>query len=404
MPSTRSRHLDQHAAESVHEASRASLSQSVSAGVLALVLLVGCAARPAKDSRDDRALRNPAPRIACVFEPTGPVAELDRAALKGAMLAREEAGQVAWGVDVVSVAGAAEAARTSIAAIGCCDSDELRAGYEPFASAAAPFVVVGATDPCLARLPGGDRLSFACYSDAAQGAAMAEFAHEALGARNVAILFEATGDFPIAVSQAFAARSRSLEGMQSTSHAFADPSKIDVAPALATNPDAVYVACLPASVPPAIAALRSTGFAGAILGADSFDLPDIAALTKDATVRFSTHAWFGAGARPSAARFAERYRARYGDEPTAFAALGYDAMQALVRVLESLPSEHRTRQGVAAALRALAPHAGVTGEIAFPSAGHFGAKPVWIVKAGGGGLELEREISPSRVPEPNCVR
>lgn len=370
----------------------------------ALLVLVGCSATARSGPESGAGAKASLPRIACVFEPTGPVAELDRAALKGAMLAREEAGQVAWGLDVVSVAGAAEAARTSIAGIGCCDSDELRAGYEPFASAAAPFVVVGATDPCLARLPGGDRLSFACYSDAAQGAAMAEFAHEALDARKVAILFEATGDFPIAVSQAFAARARSLEGMQSTSHAFADPSKIDVASVLSTNPDAVYVACLPASVPPAIAALRSAGFRGAILGADSFDLPDVAAWTKDAAVRFTTHAWFGAGARPSAARFAERYRARYGDEPTAFAALGYDAMQAVVRALESLPPERRTREGVAAALRALAPHAGVTGEIAFPSAGHFGAKPVWIVKAEGGGLELEREIAPSRVPEPNCAR
>lgn len=378
-------------------------SVSVAIGVSAVV---GCASKSASvdsGARDASAAAR-VPRIACVFEPTGAVSELDRAALKGAMLAREELGGTWWGIDIVSVANAASAAEGSIAALGCSDSDELRAALAPFAAKGAPFLAVGATDPCLARLPGGERLSFACYSDPAQGAAMAEFAHGELGARRVTVLFEAPGDFPIAVSQAFVAAARSLDGMTTTSVAFTDARNPSVDEALRTRPDALYLACLPSSVVPAIGALREAGFDGAILGPDSFDVPGVAQASLGAPRYFSTHAWFGKGAGSAQALFASVYRAKFGEEPSAFSALGYDAMQAMARALEGLPRERRTRDGVADALRALAPHDGVSGEIVFPKAGHFASKPVFIVKAADDARSLAKRLSPARVPEPNCAR
>ncbi|MFM1867890.1 MAG: hypothetical protein RL591_1298 [Planctomycetota bacterium] len=390
----------------IHRAPRfTDLVASTALTLAAMGTLVGCATKSATNegSVDSNAAL---PRIACVFEPTGPAAVLDVAALQGAMVAREEAGNVPWGVDIVSIAGAEEAAKTAIAALGTTDSDELRAGFAPFAAAKTPFLVVGATDPCLARLPGGDLLSFACYSDSAQGAAMAEFAHGQLKARKIAILFEATSDFPVAVSQAFAARARGLDGTQVTAIAFTDAMKVDPKAVLggAFKPDAVYVACNATSVVPVIDTLRSAGFQGAILGADSFDIPDVNTASKQGAVYFSTHAWFGAGASAAAKRFAEKYRAEFQTEPTAFSALGYDAMQAMVRAMQSLPPERRTREGMAGALRSLAPHAGITGEIAFPKPGYFAAKPVWIVTVEGGARVRATQVLPTRIPEPNCER
>jgi len=383
-----------------------SIGVSAATAVALTGVVAGCASQrnqvggTAPDATDAQR----APRIACVFEPAGPVAELDRAALKGAMLAREELGGTWWGIDIVSVASAASAAEGAIAALGCSDSDELRAAFAPFAAKGAPFLAVGATDPCLARLPGGERISFACYSDPAQGAAMAEFAHGELGARRVTVLFEAPGDFPIAVSQAFVAAARSLDGMITTSVAFTDARKPSVDEALRTRPDALYLACLPSSVVPAIEALRRAGFDGAILGADSFDVPDVAQASLGAPRYFSTHAWFGKGAGSAQTLFASLYRAKFDEEPSAFSALGYDAMQAMARALDALPRERRTREGVADALRALAPHDGVSGEIVFSTAGHFALKPVFIVKAANNDRSLAKRLSPTRVPEPNCAR
>jgi ABC-type branched-subunit amino acid transport system substrate-binding protein len=172
----------------------------------------------------------------------------------------------------------------------------------------------------------------------------------------------------------------------------------------ASKLDAVYIACNATSVVPAIETLRNAGFQGAILGADSFDIPDVDAASKQGAVYFSTHAWFGTGSSAAAQRFAEKYRAQFKAEPTAFSALGYDAMQAMVRAMQSLPAERRTREGVAGALRALAPHAGITGEIAFPNPGYFAAKPVWIVTVEAGSRVRAKHVSPSRIPEPNCAR
>gem|GEM_PF-321738 len=382
----------------------------VTSGVLVAASLVGCAAKSnemgssgtATNSADDRAL----PRIACIFDRSGPAAELDNASRNGALLAREEAGVLSFVVDEGSVAGATDAAKSAVAALGCNDSDELRSAFAPFATANTPFVVVGATDPCLARLPNGYRLSFACYSDAAQGAAMVEFAQSELDAKKIAVLFEATSDFPVAVSQAFAARARGLERVEVVAIPFTLAMKIDTK-AIVGQPmkfDAVYIACNATSVVPAIAALRSAGFRGPILGADSFDIPEVAQASKDGAIYFSTHAWFGAGATRTAANFRERYLARFNTEPTAFSALGYDAMQAMIRAMESVPAERRTRESVASALRTLPPHAGVTGEIAFPKAGYFAAKPVWIVAAEAGARVRATAVSPMRIPELNCAR
>lgn len=382
---------------------------SVTSGAWLMASLVGCAAKSsgtATNSGYDGAL----PHVACVFDTSGPAAELDHASRNGALLAREEAhaknGDLPWIVDVVDVAGAAEAAKTAVAALGCNDSDELRSAFAPFAAANTPFVVVGATDPCLARLPNGDRLSFACYSDAAQGAAMVEFAHRELGAQKVAIVFEATSDFPVAVSQAFAARARALDGLQVAAIPFMDAMKFDAKAVVdgAMKPDAVYVACNATSVVSVVEALRRAGFTGPILGADSFDIPEVDVVSTKGAIYFSTHAWFGAGATEASKRFRERYRARFNTEPTAFSALGYDAMQAMIRTLESLPAEGRTREGFATALRSLPPHAGVTGEIAFSKAGFFSAKPVWIVAVEAGARVRATSVAPSRVPDLNCAR
>ena len=113
----------------IHRAPRfTDLVATTALALAAMGTLVGCATKSATNeaSVDSNAAL---PRIACVFEPTGPAAVLDVAALQGAMLAREEAGNVPWGVDIVSVAGAEQAATTVIAALGTSDSDELRAGF-----------------------------------------------------------------------------------------------------------------------------------------------------------------------------------------------------------------------------------------------------------------------------------
>ncbi len=374
---------------------------------LAVLAASGCSSNSAQrvdGSADSDSAAMEVPRIACVFNSYGPVAEIDGAALNGVLLAREERRGTPWQIDVVSVAGATSAAKKAVAALGCCDSDELRSAFAPFAAETTPFLVVGATDPCLALLPGGKHLSFASYSDAAQGSAMADFAHDELGVQRVTVLFEAPGDFPIAVSQAFIARARALQGMSVASIAFTDVAKLPTDALLASKPQAVYLACLPGSAVLAIKSLRSSGFSGSILGADSFDIPLIADESLGSARYFSTHAWFGAGASAAQIRFASRYREMFHQEPSAFSALGYDAMQAMDRALASLPPDRRTRQGIAASLRALAPHQGVSGEIAFPAAGHFSAKPVFVVRASQGQRELSKRMTPTTVPEANCAR
>lgn len=345
-----------------------------------------------------------ATRLAIVFDDSFGQASLGGEAKRGAMLAVEEARGGGFHAMYFGDAGAAEAAREAVAAVGFTDSDELRAAMPAFAAAGTPLVVAGATDPCLLTVAGAHLLEFACYSDPMQGAAMAEFAHERLAVRQAVVLFDAKSEFANAVGSAFTTAMRALPDGKSSVVAFSGDIGTGVATALAKSPQAVYVAALPQDGPRVIEALRAAGFAGPVLGPDSFDEPAIFAAANLGKVYYSTHAWLAGKGDPAVETFVASYRRRFGgEEPTAFAALGYDATRtAIAAIARAQAGGVVSRATVGRALRELGAQDGVSGTIDPSASEPFPRKSVWIVESSGGTRALASRWEPVRVPEPSC--
>jgi branched-chain amino acid transport system substrate-binding protein len=346
-------------------------------------------------------------RVAIVFDDAMGQASLGSEAKRGALIAVEEAGSSAPSTAFFGDAGAAEAAQGSLVTVGFTDSDELRAALPAFAAAGTSLLVAGATDPCVVRAPGGDLLRFACYSDPMQGAAMAEFAHARLGVRKVAVLFDAGSEFASAVGSAFVSVMRGLPDGQARVTAYSGDFAPSIDAVLSSTPsgapDAVYLAALPRDAPRVIRALRSRGFTGPVLGPDSFDEAEILTASDLGTVLFSTHAWLAAQGEPATESFVRRYRSRFGAEPTAFAALGYDATRiAMDAVRRAEAAGVLNRASVARALDEVMPHEGLSGRIAPAPGARFPVKPVWIVEAGAGMRRLAARWEPVAVPDPVC--
>jgi ABC-type branched-subunit amino acid transport system substrate-binding protein len=90
-------------------------------------------------------------------------------------------------------------------------------------------------------------------------------------------------------------------------------------------------------------------------------------------------------------RFVEAYRAKYSDagQPNQPAAGAYDAVYLLADVMKQAGTSRRQIRDGLAARDASHPFEGVTGRIAFDSAGDLAGGSVYILQVRNGALQLE---------------
>jgi len=359
------------------------------------------------------------PAVAIVSSQTGSVAAIDLPSERGAQLAFERhaarAGAVPPETRVFDTASTADgAARASTAAraawgagsrspavaLGLCDTDLALAAVPAFPKAGVPFVVVGATAPDLpARC--GEGTFLACFGDDAQGRAAADFAHARFGTR-LAIVFDSRSVYARTAAGFCRDRFREQGGTVAMEFDLAATPAVQVGAFMAglqDKADSIYVACEPGDVGPVLASIRPVLPAMPIVGGDAFDCDAVAMSGRQPSSRvyFTTHAWFGAGALPEAVAFADAYRARFGEAPSGFAALGFDAANV---VLAALDRAHAAGKGsdpaaVRAEIAATRGFSGASGTIDF-SRGPVPAKDVWVVEVNAGARALASRVQPVR--------
>lgn len=169
-----------------------------------------------------------------------------------------------------------------------------------------------------------------------------------------------------------------------------------IARAVSGEPDAVLLAGYEADVGAWIAELRRQGYAGKILTTQAFASPSsIRRLGAGAAgVLLASTAFLPEDER--VAGFVERYRERYGEAPSVFAAEGYDAMKVLATALAGRPPlASEVRKGL---IHEIKDFPGVTGALQFDEAGSVHKIPrVYSVAADltlrdhGKWLEAERD-------------
>lgn len=294
--------------------------------------------------------------------------------------------------------------------LGFTDSDIAVAGMRAFLSAnaaepecAAPFVVVGATDPRLPELGQWPASTFlACFTDDAQAVAAAQYMVERWGKR-VIVVIDPQYDYTRTIGGFVEKAVSALGGTVTlTVSARNEQLRQQLESAGAKGVDGVFLALEPDLVPAVLPVVRAALPGVRCMGGDGLDFSGLDTLVDGATdgVAFCAHAWFGEGASEAARQFAQDYVAAYGESPTSFSALGYDAAM-LVRFAHArapltwdlkAPDCPAT---MAAELASIRGYPGVSGTISFAN-GPIPEKDVWIVELRKGQRTLGAVIRPDR--------
>ena len=183
-------------------------------------------------------------------------------------------------------------------------------------------------------ITGNSEMIFRCYPTGRQEAVpMARFAYQELGLRRIA-LYVQNDDYGLDARQAFTAELEALGGTVVAAETFEKTTRghrsalLKVAQA---KPDGVYVIGNTPAYGNAFRQIREQGIDAALLTGSAFGVGqfrDLAGPAADGV--YATTTLFDSQLRyehPVAQAFIERFRERYGEEPSFLAAFGYSAVQ-----------------------------------------------------------------------------
>ena len=316
--------------------------------VLATALITGCGGKQA----DQQVIK-----IGANFEMTGGVAQYGQSAANGAKLAIKEAnaagGVLGKQITLVVADNKSEPSESANAATKLITQDKVVAILGPAASsnvlAAAPVVqdnkipliTPTATNPKVTSDGGKlkDYVFRACIIDPFQGTVMANYAANSLKVKTAAIYIDSSSDYSKGLSEVFEKTFTQNGGKVVVKEAFLQKDqdfKSTLTKIKAANPDVIYIPAYYEEVSKIIKQARELGITVPLLGSDGWDSPKLAEIAGAAALKntfFSNH-YSTKDKDPKVVSFVENYKKEYGQEPDAFAALGYDAALMMIDAIK----------------------------------------------------------------------
>lgn len=229
----------------------------------------------------------------------------------------------------------------AVAVVGSYGSSLSMAGGEIAEQAGIPVMGCSPTNPLVTE--GKDYYFRACFIDPFQGRVMARYAFNDLGARKVAIIQDVAQDYSVGLAAFFREAFIELNAGDAsgivafTSYQTGDQDfTAQLGAALAEEPDAIFAPGYFAEAALLSKQARELGYEGPILGGDAYEAPELIDIGGSAVegIVFSTHYHPDADLSPASAPFVEAFEAEYGERPSAFAALGYDAYMLVLDAIE----------------------------------------------------------------------
>ena len=217
----------------------------------------------------------------------------------------------------------------------------------------------------------GDFIFRACFLDAQQAIAMANFAMDSLGAQTAAVLYDVAMDYSTGLAENFRAHFESRGGTIVAWESYTG-GDVDFRPQLTSirdaAPDVLFFPDYFSVVALMAAQVAELGLDATLLGGDGwegvFTVLDDPNLLNGAF--YSAH--FSADdPSPVVQDFIRNYTEQFGEPPNSFAALGYDAGRIIVQAIEEAGSTDN--EAIIRALAALN-FSGVTGNISFDAGGN----------------------------------
>jgi branched-chain amino acid transport system substrate-binding protein len=250
-----------------------------------------------------------------------------------------------------------------VALLGEVASSRSLAAAPEAQRAKVPMISPASTNPKVTEV--GDYVFRTCFIDPFQGAVMARFAVEELGARRVAILFDFKQDYSVGLADFFRTTFAELGGEIVADERYTSGDiefRAQLTTIRAASPDAIFVPGYYTELGLIAKQARELGIGVPLLGGDGWDSEKTLEIGGDAVegYYFSTH-YSADSDRPEVQDFVKRYQAAHGELPDAMGALGYDTARLLADALARAGSTDG--QKLRDAIAATRDFEGVTGRI-----------------------------------------
>jgi branched-chain amino acid transport system substrate-binding protein len=242
----------------------------------------------------------------------------------------------------------------------------------------------------------GEYIFRACFIDAYQGRAVADFARRDLKAKTAAILIDARSDYSVGLAEAFR-KSFEAQGGRITSELKYEEGDADFSAQLTAirpeQPDVLFIPGYYTDAGLIARQARSLGLKATLLGADGWDSPKLVEIGGDSMegAYFANH-YSVDDPSPAVRKFVDAYKARFGAEPDSIAASSYDAMRMLADAIARAGSTEGPR--VRDALATTKDFPGVTGTITM-DADRNPVKAAVILKVEKGRYRFAGSVAPT---------
>ena len=260
------------------------------------------------------------------------------------------------------------------AIIGSYGSSLAIPGSEVANKMKVPMMGCSPTNPLVTQ--GKEYVFRVCFIDPFQGTVMAKFAVENLKAKTAYIVQDISSDYSVGLAHYFRNAFISLTGDSKSVLGVASYQGGDqdftaqLTLAKSKNPDVLFI---PAGSYGDAALImkqaREMGVKATFLGGDTWEVPEIIDVAGDAAegAYFSTHFDEKAMTTEMTKKFIDAYKKKYNEDPSAFAALGFDAYLVIVDAINRAKSWKPA--DIKEALAATKNFQGATGNITFDENG-----------------------------------
>lgn len=235
-----------------------------------------------------------------------------------------------------------------------------------------------------------------CFTDPYQGVILANLAKNNLGAKKVAVLVNNSSDYSDGVTEAFVkeANRLGLEIVAKEGYAEGDKDfRAQLTKVVATNPDVLLVPDYYEQAALISTQAREVGIKATFIGPDGWDgvakALDPSAYGAIENSYFTNH-YSVEDKSEKVQSFLQAYKAKYNEEPSAFAALSYDAAYLVKDAIEKAGSTDKD-----AVIKAMkeSDFAGVTGHLKFDEKNNP-VKAVTVLKVVNGNYTFDSVIQP----------
>lgn len=231
-----------------------------------------------------------------------------------------------------------------------------------------------------------------CMVDTVQGRIMARFAHDDLGLRRAAVLFDEADAYPRGLAGLFCDSFSRLGGQALAREAYATGATdftAQLARIRASGAQVLFLPNFPADVVRQMTQARVAGFTGVFLGGDSWDVDQSVHVLPQAEGAFFSSDYAGPSLAGQALQEAERYRKELGVPLDKNAALTLDALGVILAAAKAAGSVDPVslREGIAS----LRGYHGITGTLSFGRGGDA-QRSAHILAIQGGQTQSRREV------------